>query len=615
MIFSFQLQGQENHLQKKVSIAFQNISLEHALKVLSEKGDFLFSYNASHIQLDRKVDNAFENEKIQSILNKLLGKGYGYTTAGKHIVIKLVKVPSSAKVDDKKQPESFTIEGFITDYNGRKLQAVNIYEIGALKLVSSNKEGFFSIPLSNNSEFVNLYINKKKYLDTVIIIKPNENKNIQIKLRPEITINDSLKPKSATIETEFNLPKLLIPENQSNLAEELAVFESRKFQFSILPAIGTNRQFSGIVTNNYSFNLLGGYAMGLQGFELGGLINLNRRDVRGVQIAGFANLTGRDSRGLQIAGFTNSNLRKVRGLQLAGFSNLALDSLNGMQLSGFMNVSGKAASGVQIAGFCNLSGDAASGVQLAGFSNISNGNIDGVQIAGFLNYNRKQSDNIQIAGFMNLANETKGIQISAFSNFNYKTLSGIQISSFLNYAKKVNGLQLGIFNVCDTIKGIPIGIISFVRKGYHTLEIGKNEQQAYTLSFKTGTHRFYNIIKAGKFEWNNNDNLSFSYGFGTQQKIYKKLKIEADYTSSILYNTVSRSVPEVLWNNLGLHFVFKVNKLISFYAGPAANIVLRENDYELPFNTNKGFASLSESSFKNVKYYGWMGYQFGIRIF
>jgi hypothetical protein len=386
-------------------------------------------------------------------------------------------------------------------------------------------------------------------------------------------------------------------------------------QVSLLPAIGSNHRFSGLVSNNFSINVIGGYAMAVEGLEMAGAFNLIREDVKGVQLAGFANLTGRNVSGVQLAGFTNSNRGKAKGIFIAGFSNVNLDTLKGVQLSGFTNVSGRSSRGMQIAGFSNISGDNAKGMQLAGFSNITNGDVKGFQFAGFLNFNRKQSSNLQLAGFMNLGNQVNGVQISGFSNVVYRDIHGMQFAGMFNYAKRVKGFQLGLINICDTISGVQLGLFNIVRKGYHSIEYRMNEQQAYMLNIKTGTHRFYNIISAGQFQWNNFNDLSFGYGLGTQQKLSKRFSIEIDVIGNLVYNTISRTVPEYLWVFSAIHFVYKPFRLLHFFAGPSGNMLVERAPGVQPLDANKGLRTLPSSTLANLPFQAWIGYSFGVRFF
>jgi hypothetical protein len=44
--------------------------------------------------------------------------------------------------------------------------------------------------------------------------------------------------------------------------------------------VGTHGKLSGQVTNNFSFNILGGYGAGVNGAEVGGLFNIDKKDVK-----------------------------------------------------------------------------------------------------------------------------------------------------------------------------------------------------------------------------------------------------------------------------------------------------------------------------------------------
>jgi hypothetical protein len=73
-------------------------------------------------------------------------------------------------------------------------------------------------------------------------------------------------------------------------------------------------------------------------------------------------------------------------------------------------------------------------------------------------------------------------------------------------------------------------LLSFVAKGYHTIELTANELFPLNMSFKTGTRHFYNILTAGIQK----DFLSVGYGLGTQMRIAKKLTVSMDLTGNYL---------------------------------------------------------------------------------
>ena len=54
-------------------------------------------------------------------------------------------------------------------------------------------------------------------------------------------------------------------------------FETRPFQVSLVPGLGSHGKMSGQVVNNFSLNVFGGYTAGTNGSELGGLFNIDKK--------------------------------------------------------------------------------------------------------------------------------------------------------------------------------------------------------------------------------------------------------------------------------------------------------------------------------------------------
>lgn len=134
-----------------------------------------------------------------------------------------------------------------------------------------------------------------------------------------------------------------------------------------LPYAGTST-FRGVGTSRrFSLNILGGYAAGVNGVELGGLLNIDEDFACGIQMAGLANLALGPVRGVQAAGFLNLG-RRLDGAQL-GLVNIVTDVVHGAQL-GLGNAAGGAVSGTQI-GLVNLAGGHVRGAQL-GLVNVAN---------------------------------------------------------------------------------------------------------------------------------------------------------------------------------------------------------------------------------------------------
>jgi len=149
------------------------------------------------------------------------------------------------------------------------------------------------------------------------------------------------------------------------------------FGFDFLPFGGTSLATRGNEVRRVSFNLIGGYAGALDGFELSSVASIERTFVRGVQIAGAANVVGGPVEGGQVAGAVNIAGEAVDGVQVAGAVNLAAGAVDGAQIAGGLNVGGDVR-GTQIAGGVNVAG-AVTGVQIAPI-NLASGKVRGVQV-------------------------------------------------------------------------------------------------------------------------------------------------------------------------------------------------------------------------------------------
>ena len=92
------------------------------------------------------------------------------------------------------------------------------------------------------------------------------------------------------------------------------------------------------VISKTSINLLGGYCGGVSWIEVGGLFNIDKKDVKQIQLAGLFNLVGGNSQGLQASGIYNQVLGQVDGVQLGGIANIADREVKGLQAASILNL-------------------------------------------------------------------------------------------------------------------------------------------------------------------------------------------------------------------------------------------------------------------------------------
>lgn len=351
--------------------------------------------------------------------------------------------------------------------------------------------------------------------------------------------------------------------------KNLADTTSMGFQFSFVPGVGTNGLNSGNIVNANSINLLGGYSAGTTKFEIGGLFNINRGDMTGVQLAGLFNQVGGGVDGVQLAGLFNSNLDSVKG------------------------------------------------VQLAGVTNFTTGSVDGVQVAGVANFSPKEVDGVQVAGVMNFtAADLEGSQVAGVLNFAARNVKGSQVG-LVNFANKVDGFQLGLVNYSDSTSGIPVGFLSFVRAGYHTVELSANEVVPMNLAFRTGKREFYNIFFAGiRPEWEDQVTWTFGYGLGTSPRLGKKTFLNIEVSSEQLSQGGVHALNLINRGFIGAEF--QASRRFAIFAGPTVNFRVYDTSYAF----HPELFTYTNTNLHNEVYYPedlgsqfWWGFKAGFRFF
>ena len=408
---------------------------------------------------------------------------------------------------------------------------------------------------------------------------------------------------------------------------------NRFAQVSFAPFVGTNLKMSGVVENKLSLNILGGYNGATNGLELGGLVNITRYHSKGVQMAGIGNVTGTETVGFQVAGIFNTNLGTVRGFQVSGINNLVLDSLKGVQISGISNIVTGRTDGLQIAGINNLARQNVDGVQLAGISNVALKDVNKVQIAGITNFGRNvkggqiagifntsygQVSGGQFAGIFNTSQTVKTLQIAGLMNVALDSIEGAQITSLINFTRHNKGFQLAILNIADSVSGISIGLINIVRKGYNKLEIHANEVLPLSARVKFGTKKFYNIVGFGTQGFSANNVWGYTYGIGGAVGIGKKNNdLSFDLTFTDLQDDDTWIDEFNINSRLSVIYSRSITKHLMVFGGPTWSQLIYDPDnlQQDSFLTEIPPYTWYESTTGKRNVVGWIGFEFGVRLF
>jgi hypothetical protein len=186
------------------------------------------------------------------------------------------------------------------------------------------------------------------------------------------------------------------------------------------------------------------------------------------------------------------NSAELQGIELGLGAYKVRNDATGAMASIGANLVGGDLVGAQLAvGLNQVSGDAA-WAQAAVGANVVNGRMTGFQGSTVLNY-AQQLDGVQWSQAVNVAPEMDGTQLGIV-NVSMKA-KGAQLG-ILNVGGEVKGTQLGIINVAERSEA-PIGLLSFVREGRHSIAIAGASDVPYNAELKLGGTRLYNVFSAG----------------------------------------------------------------------------------------------------------------------
>lgn len=374
---------------------------------------------------------------------------------------------------------------------------------------------------------------------------------------------------------------LLLPGFSAIAQQDTTEYRHRPFQFTFMfPPLSTNGVDNFHIVNDFSLNLFVGVSGGVEVFEAGSFINVDRFYVRGVQLAGFGNTVGGSADGVQLAGFYN-----VDGTRMTGF-----------QGAGFINVAGTSVTGIQAAGFANVNGTRMNGFQGAGFINVAGGDVKGAQGAGFMNIAGGRMEGLQAAGFINVAGTVKGVQLSGF------------------------------INVCDSIDGVPLGVISVVKKnGYRKLGFSMNEVQYANISFRLGVRHLYNIFSFGK-PFGPGSRWMLGGGLGTELGLTERttLSIEGTVHQELwIPNPENRyffySDRRNFYNSARFLFGWNMENTVSLHVGPTFNIAVGDSNPAVgtePWHEIPPYAIFNRTldNYRQTNVQMWFGLQGEIRF-
>ncbi|MGD1845786.1 MAG: hypothetical protein ACFB10_10380 [Salibacteraceae bacterium] len=535
LFFGIAAKAQNRFAERPISLQLKQVTLEEALFEVGQAGGFELAYNPSRFPVDSLLNLTVERIAAGKVVRQLLGNNISMVQSGQHLVIRLKKPSGSGRLPKNR----YVIKGVIVNQQtGKVVSNATVYDVDRLYSALTDAQGYYELEVNSRAPVLGLTVTKNAFLDTLILIEPQPNLKLDVQLRPKEPLPDKMPMKAvapdafpATRVDELALVRLWTTDEVRLQAQNRSYLEPRLGQISVLPGVGSNRLMSGAVENTVSFNLLSGYSGGLNGIEVGGLVNILREDMIGVQVGGWANVVGGKISGLQVGGLYNRGRKDVHGIQVGGLFNTTGGSVKGMQIGGLFNLTEGAVRGFQVGGLFNQTQGAVQGFQIGGLFNYSGSNVKvmqigglfnmgenvgGIQLAGLFNQVEGAVGGLQVAGLYNEADSVGMLQLSGLVN-QARTIRGLQLAGLVNVAKKVEGSQLSIINISDTVTGVAFGFLSIARHGYHALEFSTDDILFANLHLKLGgNHRIYIQFSVCIRTFESNKPITgIGYGLGT----------------------------------------------------------------------------------------------------
>lgn len=575
-------------LNRVVTVQAREKPVRLVLNQIAKQGKFAFSYGSNIIGYDSIVSINASNVTVKAALDMLFKGTCQYRETESHIII----LPAETE-------KYYTISGYVTDaITGEALADASVIDRAVLASTLTGPNGYYRLRVKekNRLAMTEITISKGFYTDTTIVVPQGIDQELSLSIQPAAhTLPDVVINQYSRYEHTWLGRVLLSSSLRKQSANLTRFFVDKPFQVSLLPGIGTHGKLSSQVTNKFSFSMLGGYTAGTEGFELGGLFNIDKKDVAYAQIGGLANFVHGGARGVQIAGMVNTVDKSVNGVQVSGIYSQVMQNIRGCSVTGIAGITNGNVTGVQIAGIVNFVG-----------------NKDSVEISSDDTLHIMRG--LQVAGITNIVNNrSEGMQLAGIANISRRGIKGLQLSGFCNLAGKVEGSQIGFVNIADTVSGYTIGLLNLNKRGLHALDLSTNEYMNINVAFKSGNEKMYSIISAGYNTVPGKKVVGWGLGFGFEGRIWKKLGCNTELMYMYLHRGDSLHQPSVV--KLAPSFILHIKRRLAVYAGPSFSLnteVSEEKGDEYLYGVPEK-AFYSNTTIKPIAV--WMGWQVGIRIF
>ena len=177
----------QNFLYRNIPLEVNRQRLDKVLEILSNKGNFYFSYSSSIVKKDSIISINTNNKTLKEVLEQIFSSGYEFIESGNYIIIRKAPIRLTMVTNRAVQEERvYSVSGFVYDeQTGHAIREASVYEKRLLAATLTNQEGFFKLKLkSGRKSTAELTLSKEFYADTSVVIEPRHSQQLTITMLP-----------------------------------------------------------------------------------------------------------------------------------------------------------------------------------------------------------------------------------------------------------------------------------------------------------------------------------------------------------------------------------------------------------------------------------------------
>lgn len=184
---SFYLHAQENVFDTPVTMKMNNVKLSTALRAITQKTGFEFTYDTDLVMPDSIVSVNAVDSPVRKVLADLFNaRGLSYTTIAKHIIIYREPDEDTRVIEEEGREPVYMVSGWIKEKEtGQPLPYATLGIYGKGKGTVSNLDGGFSLKVTGDDLADSLRISYLGFRNLIIPVNILIGSNYNIELERE----------------------------------------------------------------------------------------------------------------------------------------------------------------------------------------------------------------------------------------------------------------------------------------------------------------------------------------------------------------------------------------------------------------------------------------------